>query len=109
MVGDRASERLSDRLARAARWVRAKWPPCRHQQVPAAYRRLFDTPDGKIVLKDLAKFCRIADPTHVPGDPTTSALNEGARCVFLHVSAMCRLSHERWTDMIQQVDDDRDP
>ncbi len=98
---------ISARLRRAAAWVRQKWPPSRHRQVPAAYRRVFDTPDGKLVFKDMARFCFAAETTHVPGDPQTSAANEGARCVFLHIAAMCRLSREECIDMIQQVDDDR--
>lgn len=49
------------------------------------YKRLFSTPDGKIVLKDLKDHFFVDRTTHVPGDPHGSSLNEGLRMAFLHI------------------------
>ena len=49
-----------------------------------AYKRFFDTTDGKKVLHDLMKSCHIN--TSVMGsDPYETAFNEGARSVVLRI------------------------
>ena len=52
-----------------------------------AYRTLFDTPDGKTVLKDLEDFGFYHDSTFV-GDPNVTVFNEGRRSVVLHIRNM---------------------
>ncbi len=41
------------------------------------YRKVFDSPEGKIVLGDLYKFCMIHQPRYVAGDSHQTAFNEG--------------------------------
>ena len=57
-----------------------------------AYKRTFDTPDARIVLRDLAAFCFADETTHVVGDPYQSAVAEGRRQVFLRIGKFCRLT-----------------
>lgn len=57
-----------------------------------AYKRLFATDDGKIVLKDLAQFCKIRQPSTVPGDPFETHTNEGMRRVALRVFGFLDMS-----------------
>jgi hypothetical protein len=52
-----------------------------------AYRKLFDTPDGKKVLSDLEDFGFYHDSTF-SGDVSHIAFNEGRRSVVLHIRNM---------------------
>jgi hypothetical protein len=56
--------------------------------VAAAYRELLGTPEGKLMLRDLAAYCRVGTSSFVAGDPHQTAFNEGARDVFLHIAEM---------------------
>lgn len=56
--------------------------------VAAAYRDLLATPAGKLILRDLAAYCRVGASSFAAGDPHQTAFNEGARDVFLHVAEM---------------------
>lgn len=49
-----------------------------------AYRRMFDTADGKMILKDLAYYCYENDSTY-DINPQTMAFNEGRRSVILKI------------------------
>lgn len=50
-----------------------------------AYKRLFDTPDGKKVLYHLMRTGFIFDTTYVRNDPNATALNEGTRRMVLSI------------------------
>ena len=72
------------------------------------YMRVFSgegTPeDGNIVLQDLKnRFFRYS-PTFVKGDPYHSALNEGGRCVLLHLESM--LSKEEYERKRKETEDE---
>jgi hypothetical protein len=43
----------------------------------AAYREIFATDAGRIVLADLARFCNAGRELFVPGDPHQTAYNVG--------------------------------
>ena len=62
--------------------------------VAAAYRALFDTPEGQRVMRDLAAYCRVGTSSFTAGDPHQTAFNEGARDVFLHVAEMAGIRPE---------------
>lgn len=70
------------------------------------YRDVFLSPQGKEVLKDLLKFCHYNSPTFVPGDPHTSAYNEGMRRVILRIISICGMS-EKIILELQENDYDR--
>lgn len=68
------------------------------KQVQAAYRIFETSVDGKAVLDDLcdAFYDRIS---HVPGDPHTSAFNEGQRSV---VAAIFQILEDLKTEKSQK-------
>jgi hypothetical protein len=60
-----------------------------------AYARIFnkDDPDSRLVLKDLAKFCR-ADKSTFHEDPRIHAVLEGRREVYLRIANHLNLSED---------------
>lgn len=52
-----------------------------------AYRRMFSTADGKIILKDLGYYCFENDSTF-DKDERISSFNEGRRSVILFIRRM---------------------
>jgi hypothetical protein len=47
------------------------------------YKMVFDSPNGQLILKDLADRHRIFQTTFVTNDPYATAFNEGRRAVIL--------------------------
>jgi hypothetical protein len=72
----------------------------RARPVAAAYRDLLATAEGKLVLRDLAAYCRVGLSSFAAGDPHQTAFNEGARDVFLHVAEMAGLTSEDFTPLL---------
>lgn len=62
----------------------------------AMYQECFRSAAGKEVLKDLAQFCLVNQPTYVIGDPHHSAFNEGMRRVYLRVQSF--INHQEVVD-----------
>lgn len=52
------------------------------------YKTVFGGQDGEDVLLDILKFCKVNQPTYIPGDPHTSAFNEGMRRVGLRLLSL---------------------
>lgn len=59
-------------------------------RVPRAYRSVFETDAGAIVLRDLAKFAGALETSVEAGDPQMTAFQEGRRAVFLHIAEKLR-------------------
>lgn len=57
------------------------------------YQAVFDTPAGKDVLADLARFCRAHETTVTPEARTTDIL-EGRREVWLRIQQHLRLTDD---------------
>lgn len=57
------------------------------------YKMTFNSPNGKRVLEDLARFCR-ANETTFHTDPRAHALLEGRREVFLRLAHHLKLSFD---------------
>lgn len=81
----------------------------RAQRVAEAYRQQLDPANAasRLILSDLAHYCRIGQSSFVPGDSHQTAFNEGARDVFLHVAEMIGLAPAAFTALIDEVMDDR--
>lgn len=57
-------------------------------RVKAAYRRVFESPEGQLVLRHLMKEGFVFKSTFVAGDMHQTALNEGSRRVVLSILKM---------------------
>lgn len=71
-----------------------------------AFKHTFDGAFGKVVLKDLTKFCRGTQTTY-DEDPRTHALLEGRREVLLRIAQYTNLSiDDLWALYDGRVDKD---
>lgn len=59
-----------------------------------AYRNIFSTEDGKIVLRHLCKTCCVTSPAFVAGDAQTTAYNNGKRDIVLAILRFVHASDE---------------
>ncbi len=50
-----------------------------------AYRSVFETPQGEVVLAHLAKTCHVFEPVAVQGDPHMTYMRDGERRVVLSI------------------------
>lgn len=65
------------------------------EELKLAYRRTFNTDDGRKVMDDLQKRFSFGATTFVSGDPYTSAFNEGQRAAVLLIARMLSEEKER--------------
>ena len=72
----------------------------------AAYRECFSTPQGREVLKDLYKVCRVTDTTHVPCESHETAFNEGMRRVFNHIFGLMHPKKEATAERLEEIRDE---
>lgn len=49
------------------------------------YRKLFDSPDGKRVFEDLARYCFENRSTYVENSQSLEHINQGKRAVILYI------------------------
>lgn len=80
-------------------------------KLAAAYRTVFDSPEGKTVLADLMKLCCVLDPAAgLDGmgaiDSHRLALNEGARNVGLHIMKRMGVKPEHFVKTAHDLQDD---
>ena len=67
------------------------------------YKATFESPTGQEVLKDLMKFAKFCDTSYVPGDPTTTAYNEGMRRIILRILSIMEKDPEKHQEMITNI------
>ena len=60
------------------------------QELKEKYKFVFNTDEGKAILKDLEKRCHYHSTTNVKGDSHESAYLEGQRSVLLFIKSMLR-------------------
>lgn len=70
------------------------------------YGLTFTSEHGSRVLKDLYRFCGMAQPSFVPGAPDETAFNEGKRRVFLRIAALLELNENQVRQMIADHEGD---
>lgn len=61
-------------------------------EVVRAYQSVFSTPQGEIVLKDLAQKCFMGKSVADISQPVLSVFNDGKRCAFLDILNMINAS-----------------
>lgn len=88
-------------------WLARAFGNARGQSVAASYRTTLDPrfEPARLVLADLARYCRVGETSFVAGDPHQTAFNEGARDVFLHVAEMIGLKPEDFASIVGSGDD----
>lgn len=67
----------------------------RNRRTRMAYKSVFGSPEGQLVLQDLYRFCRISDPFRRPEDEMHLAILEGARGVFYRIFNKIHANEER--------------
>ena len=58
------------------------------KQLELAYKQVFNSEEGKLVLEDLKKRCSFYTTSHIKGDSHESAFLEGTRSVILFINNM---------------------
>lgn len=66
------------------------------------YQRVFETDDGKAVLADLYKFCKIDQPRHVRGDSHETAFNEGMARVAYRIKSILEQDSTEITNLMHE-------
>ncbi len=69
----------------------------------AAYQRVFETPDGQLVLRHLMKTGYVFETTFVAGDTHRTALNEGSRRMVLSIVKFVKRDHKELVKQIEGV------
>jgi len=76
----------------------------RMKETILAYKRLFDTDDGREVLHDLMKSCHMASST-MDKTPDETIFNEGARSVVLRILRTRNTSMEQLNKLIAKTEE----
>ena len=90
-------------------WLLRLHGAARARRTAQAYRELL-LPEGamaRLILADLATYCRAGQTSFVPGDPHQTAFNEGARDAFLHIAELAGLKPADFPELIHEAQDDR--
>ena len=61
------------------------------ESLERSYRRVFQSEDGLVVLKDLEECCFIHSSTYVKGCTDATLINEGCRMVFIRIVERMRM------------------
>ncbi len=56
------------------------------------YKKIFNSEEGKYILNDIYKFCRIHSPSYVEGSSHKTAYNEGAKSFAYHIQSILKQS-----------------
>lgn len=78
----------------------------RKQDLTDAYKRLFETPDGELVLEHLMKISFIFSTTMVVGDSHLTAMNEGQRRLVLSIMKQLNLNHNKLNQIAKELEDE---
>ncbi len=62
--------------------------------IASAYKELFETPAGRIVLNDLMTECHLLQTSYVAKDPEKTFFNEGQRNVALYIITKLNLDEK---------------
>jgi hypothetical protein len=71
--------------------------------VTKAYRRLFDSEDGTMVLEDMCKMCNFNASTF-SNDPLEMAFNEGKRSIILRIMRVLKSDP---TELFKLIEDNQ--
>lgn len=66
----------------------------RVEKLAVAYQKVFDSPEGKLVLSDIYKYTNTHDSTFDPSNPYVTSFNEGMRRVGLRIFSYVNMAPE---------------
>ena len=69
----------------------------------ADYQELFKTQAGKKVLYDLFKAHGVLNSCHVPGDPCSTAFNDGCRTVVLRIMKRSKMDINGFLEAVNEM------
>jgi len=59
----------------------------KQNELSRMFQKIFDLPEGKLVLKEISKMCRENSPTYVDQNPYGTAYREGQRSIILGINS----------------------
>jgi hypothetical protein len=75
-------------------------------RVNEAYKSVFTTPEGEIVLAHLCKVNFVFTTTFVKGDPYQTALHEGQRRLTLSILRQLNVDYTKLESIAQEITDE---
>lgn len=69
------------------------------------YRLVYASPEGREVLQDILRSCRVNRSSHVRGDPYTTAYNEGKRAIGVTIGRLLNMSEDEALRFVEQQED----
>ena len=76
----------------------------RQRAIVGAYRALFNSAMGEVVLRDMMRAAGFARTTYVPGSFDATAHNEGHRAFVLRTAKMANISEDQLLQMMMTPD-----
>jgi hypothetical protein len=76
------------------------------ESLAIAYRKVFESPEGKVVLADIYKYTNIHESSFDPGNPYITSFNEGLRRVGLRIFSYLEIRPEDIRKIARQQQDD---
>jgi len=55
------------------------------KEIALTFQGVFESPDGKVVLKKISEMCNENEPTYVDQNPNGSAYREGQRSIIIGI------------------------
>ena len=66
------------------------------------YKAFLETEDGKYILNDIYRYCRINKPSYVEGSNQKTAFNEGAKSVAYEIKILLKHSSKDIESFIKE-------
>lgn len=76
------------------------------QDLTDTYRRVFESPDGEVILAHLMKISFVFQTTMVVGDSHLTAMNEGQRRLVLSIMKQLNLNHNKLNQIAKELQDE---
>ena len=86
--------------------LRREVPGEKLRRLSQAYKAVFDSPQARRVLRDLARRTGAKDSSFVQNSPDATAFNEGRRYVWLRIEAMLRLDEAQLASILTQKEEE---
>lgn len=66
------------------------------------YKKVFANPEGEEVISDLMQLTGHFSQSHVPGDPYSTAFNDGQKNVVNTILRAIQLNPERYIELVEE-------